>query len=138
MLGEFVTDVQYNGASHRRLPVVVVKGSAPCLLGRNWLERMQICWSEVHALRAPPMERLKRKYPTVFSSQLGKLKNVKVKLDIDSSVAPKFCKARSLPFAYKSRVEAQLKGVARIFQTYRILRNGHHLTGAAWRKGITG
>ena len=108
VLGEFVTDVQYNGASHRELPVVVVKGSAPCLLGRNWLERMKICWSEVHALRAPPMERLKRKYPTVFSSQLGRLKNVKVKLDIDSSVAPKFCKARSLPFAYKSRVEAQL------------------------------
>ena len=31
-----------------------------------------------------------------------------MKLDIDSSVAPKFCKARSLPFAYKSKVEAQI------------------------------
>ncbi|KAF0298125.1 hypothetical protein FJT64_004504 [Amphibalanus amphitrite] len=44
VLGEFVTDVVYHGASHSRLPVIVVKGSAPCLLGRNWLERMKICW----------------------------------------------------------------------------------------------
>ena len=108
VLGEFVTDVVYHGVSHSQLPVIVVRGSAPCLLGRNWLERMRISWSEVHALRVTPLERLKRKYPGVFSSELGKLKGVKVKLDVDRSVAPKFCKARSLPFAYKNKVEAQL------------------------------
>ena len=108
VLGEFCTDVTHNGRLHRKLPVVVVKGSAPCLLGRNWLERMQICWSNVRALRTPPLQRLKSKYGNVFREGLGTLKGVEVRLDIDRSVVPKFFKARSLPFAYKQKVEDQL------------------------------
>ena len=76
VLGEFVTDVTYHGSTHSQMPVIVVKGSSPCLLGRNWLERMKISWSEVHALQTTPLERLKRKYPRVLSTKLGKLKNV--------------------------------------------------------------
>ena len=108
VLGEFSTDVTHNGRLHRQLPVVVVKGSAPCLLGRNWLEKMQICWSDVHALRTSPLQRLKSKYGSVFGEGLGTLKGVEVRLDIDRSVVPKFFKARSLPFAYKQKVEDQL------------------------------
>ncbi|XP_043193621.1 uncharacterized protein LOC122390078 isoform X8 [Amphibalanus amphitrite] len=63
VLGEFSTDVTYNGRLYRQLPIVVVHGSAPCLLGRNWLEKMQICWSDVHALRTSHLQRLKSKQP---------------------------------------------------------------------------
>ncbi|XP_043242753.1 uncharacterized protein K02A2.6-like isoform X3 [Amphibalanus amphitrite] len=52
---------------------------------------------------------LKEKYAEVFRPGLGELKGVKVKLDIDSSVAPKFYKPRPLPFALKKRVDEQLK-----------------------------
>ncbi|XP_043193617.1 uncharacterized protein K02A2.6-like isoform X5 [Amphibalanus amphitrite] len=108
VLGEFSTDVTYNGRLYRQLPIVVVHGSAPCLLGRNWLEKMQICWSDVHALRTSHLQRLKSKYGSVFREGLGTLKGVEVRLDIDRSVVPKFFKARSLPFAYKQKVEDQL------------------------------
>ena len=108
VLGEFCTDVTHNGRLYRQLPVVVVRGSAPCLLGRNWLERVQICWSEVHALRTSPQQRLKSEYAAVFREGLGTLKGIEVRLDIDKSVVPKFFKARSLPFACKQKVEDQL------------------------------
>ena len=131
VLGEFHTDVMYNGSVHRNLPVLVVKGSGPSLMGRNWLHLMKINWSEVHALRAPAptpaparkaaqptvdatqtsqpvRDRIKRKYAELFLPQLGELKGVRVHLDIDPSVRPKFCKARSIPYAYKAKVEEQL------------------------------
>ena len=98
----------YNGQLHMQLSLVVVKGSAPCLLGRNWLEKMQICWPDVHAPRTSHLLRLKSKYGTVFREELGTLKGIEVRLDIDRDVVPKFFKARSLPFAYKQKVEEQL------------------------------
>ena len=93
---------------HRRLPVIVVAGSGPSLLGRNWLATMKLNWSEVHAVRTPPLERLKGRYPSVFRPELGQLKDVELKLGIDRTVPPKFCKARSLPYAVKAKVEEQL------------------------------
>ena len=39
----------------------------------------------------------------VFKPELGELKGVKVKLDIDRSVPPKFYKPRPLPFALKKK-----------------------------------
>ncbi|XP_043229828.1 uncharacterized protein K02A2.6-like [Amphibalanus amphitrite] len=94
------------------LPVIVVKGSGPSLMGRNWLHLMRINWSEVHALRSPTSQpatdMIKRKYPDLFLPRLGELKGVRVHLDIDQSVRPKFCKARSIPYAYKAKVEEQL------------------------------
>ena len=108
VIGEFCTDVSHNGSVHRQLPVIVVAGSGPSLLGRNWLATMKLNWSEVHAVRTPPLERLKGKYPSVFRPELGELKDVELKLDIDRTVPPKFCKARSLPYAVKAKVEEQL------------------------------
>ena len=130
VLGEFQADVTYDGSVHRKLPVLVVKGSGPSLMGRNWLRLMKINWSEVYALRAPApapahqtaarstagaaqtspsvSDKIKRKYPELFLPQLGELKGVHVHLDIDQSVRPKFCKARSIPYAYKAKVEEQL------------------------------
>ena len=52
---------------------------------------------------------LKAKYPDVFSEELGCLKDVEVKFDVKTDVKPRFCRARNIPYAFRSRVEEQLQ-----------------------------
>ncbi|XP_043226746.1 uncharacterized protein K02A2.6-like [Amphibalanus amphitrite] len=59
--------------------------------------------------RATLLTGLKEKYRRLFEPGLGELKGVKVRLDIDRTVPPRFCKARSLPYVFKEKVEAQLQ-----------------------------
>ena len=109
VLGEFKTDVLYEGKLYRSLTVVVVKGARANLLGRDWLRVIPVNWQAVHAVRSSPLQNLKEKHRHLFEPGLGELKDVKVRLDIDRTVPPRFCKARSLPYVFKEKVEAQLQ-----------------------------
>ncbi|XP_043242773.1 uncharacterized protein K02A2.6-like isoform X6 [Amphibalanus amphitrite] len=109
VVGEFIADVKYNNQA-RWLPLVVVGGDGPNLLGRDWLGNLKLDWFNMFSVSgSDAVTALKEKYAEVFRPGLGELKGVKVKLDIDSSVAPKFYKPRPLPFALKKRVDEQLK-----------------------------
>ena len=109
LMGELQTDVLYEGKSHLALTVVVVKGARTNLLGRDWLEHITINWRAVHAIRGNTLQNLKEKQRKLFEPGLGELKGVKIRLDVDRNVSPRFCKARSLPYIFKEKVEAQLQ-----------------------------
>ena len=47
-------------------------------------------------------------YPDVFQPELGMMKDFKAKIFVDPTVSPHFCKARSVPYAMRSLVEAEL------------------------------
>ena len=109
VLGEFDTTVEYDSKSYRALKVVVVKGARTNLLGRDWLKEIPINWRAVHAVRSASLQALKEKHRRLFEPGLGELKGVKVRLDIGRTVPPRFCKARSLPYVFKEKVELQLQ-----------------------------
>ena len=44
----------------------------------------------------------------MFDSDLGTAKGFKAKIIVDSSVSPKFLRARSIPYFYREKVEAEL------------------------------
>ena len=44
-----------------------------------------------------------------FEKGLGTLKNFKAKIHIDPKATPRFCKARTVPFAMRSKVEEELE-----------------------------
>lgn len=44
-----------------------------------------------------------------FRDELGTLKDEKVSIHFDPSLPPKFCKARSLPYAMREKVEKELQ-----------------------------
>ena len=44
----------------------------------------------------------------VFEETLGTLQGFKAQVHIDSAATPKFCKARTVPYAYRAMVEAEL------------------------------
>ena len=47
MLGSVEVDVAYQGQT-AQLPLVVVKGGGPTLMGRNWLNKIVLNWNEIH------------------------------------------------------------------------------------------
>ena len=89
------------------LPVLVVKGTGPNLVGRDWLNKIKVNFWEVHSLtNQHPLEELLEKHSVVFK-ELGCLKGVKAQLLVDGT-NPKFHKPRVVPFVFKDKVEADL------------------------------
>ena len=106
-LGRVNVDVCY-GEQQMTLPLVIVKGKGPSLFGRNWLERIKLDWPAIHRLQEDPLENVLHKHAAVFEDTLGTLQGFKAQVRIDSAVAPKFCKARTVPYAYRAMVDAEL------------------------------
>lgn len=49
------------------------------------------------------------KYPSVFQEGLGTLKGYQAKIYVDPKAKPKFWRARTVPYALRAQVEAELK-----------------------------
>lgn len=91
-----------------RLPLLVVKGEGPSLLGRNWLKELQLNWQQIYWVQNKPLEALLQKYQAVFSEGLGTCKGFKAKILVDPEAKPRFCKARSVPYFFRDKVEKEL------------------------------
>ena len=54
------------------------------------------------------LDKLLQKHRALFLDKLGKLEGIKVKLHVDTTTYPSFCKARAVPLAIQKKVEAAL------------------------------
>jgi len=57
------------------------------------------------------LDKVLNKHVLLFKEGLGMLKDGTVKLQVNQNVPPKFFKARSIPFALKGKVEAELESL---------------------------
>ena len=103
VLGLITVPVHHNN-QQKTLPLLVVKGGRPSLLGRDWLQQAihQVCL--IDDVRA-----ILDRYAGLFQEELGTLQGTKVKLLMDSDVQPKSCKPRPVPFALRQKVETELQ-----------------------------
>ena len=71
------TDVHlvYQGQT-TTLPLVVVKGDGPTLLGRNWLTQIRLNWNEIHYTNNPGLHELLGKYSENFPGTSWNLKRL--------------------------------------------------------------
>ena len=80
LLGQMSVNVRY-GDYNGIHTLYVVKGSGPCLLGRDWLQNIQLDWANIKAAYMNKgqnkVEALVQKYPEVFQSGLGTMKSFK-------------------------------------------------------------
>ena len=106
-LGSMSVNVCY-GDQQVMLPLVVIKGKGPSLFGRNWLEQIKLDWPAIHRVQEDSVEGILRQYAEVFEETLGTLKGFKAQVHIDPAVTPRFCKARTIPYAYRALVDAEL------------------------------
>ena len=113
-----MAEVLVNGTL--KLPIYVVSGDTPTLLGRNWLSAMSPDWRNkltglstglrINAVGAQlVLEDLLTQYKELFEPGLGKLNSVQAKLEVKEDVKPKFLKARPVPLALQPKVEAELE-----------------------------
>ena len=112
VVGEIEVGVQYNSqALTARL--VVVSTDGPALLGRDLLRKIKLDWSAVNRLSDanPALITLLDQHKAVFAEGLGTVKTNRAKLHLRSSATPKFCKARSIPFAIKDIIGAELNSL---------------------------
>ena len=107
VLGQILVQVKYNGQVHQ-LPLLVVAGQGPPLLGRNWLSTLRLDWSHIKQVRTG-LESLLQKYSEVFRDELGTLKGIETKLVVQEDAKPKFFKPRSIPYAIRGAIGKDLE-----------------------------
>eukprot|EP00795_Rhopilema_esculentum_P009037 gene9037-16680_t len=91
-----------------KLPLVVVDGDKPALLGRNWLMEIKFDWNQLFVVNYGLGEELVKKYKNVFDAQHGVIKGYKADLLLKKDAKPVFKKARPVPFSLKEIVEKEL------------------------------
>ena len=87
---------------------MVVKGDGPTLLGRNWLSKIRLNWSKIHYTASPGLHELLNKYDQIFQEGLGTFKGYEARIEVDPNATPHFCKARTVPYAMREKVEEEL------------------------------
>eukprot|EP00731_Ephydatia_muelleri_P012858 Em0007g168a len=140
VIGETTVDVNAGSQRHKSLPLVVVEGEEAPLFGRNWLVQVDVAWDvlkntfvqecKTHAIVAscsqgqspptgargnpPALDELLKRYDVIFKQQLGKIKDLKATIRVQSEATPNFFKPRPVAYALRERVEQELERLVAI------------------------
>ena len=107
LVGTAQVTVKYQGQV-ATLPLIMVKGEGPSLLGRNWLGKVKLNWHEIFWLHSGSLGQVLEKYKAVFEPGLGRVTGFEAKILVDQTATPKYCKARTVPYFYREKVEKEL------------------------------
>ena len=108
IMGQVDVTVEYNG-ENATLPLLVVKGNGPPLFGRDWMSVIRVNWTKIHYTPSTGLQGLLEQYSDVFKDSLGTSVGRKAKIEVNPSAQPRYCKARTLPYAMRPRVEEELE-----------------------------
>ena len=107
--GECRVTVKYLDSVYHNMPLIVAESKGPALLGRNWLAKIQVDWKFIKSLRGnKPIDSLIQKYSCLFDGQLGKVRDISVKLELKDGANPRFFKPRSVPYAVREPIKEEL------------------------------
>lgn len=105
ILGQCDVVVKYKGQT-AHVPLIVVKGQGPALLGRNWLRYIRLDWPNLLSVReAVNVKDITHEFPELFTEEMGKFTGPPVRLSVNENVKPVFCKARPVPYSLKGKIE---------------------------------
>jgi len=110
VLGTISANVQFK-AQKKSLTLLVVEGDGPSLLGQDWLHKIKLDWQELYHTQVlqPSLQAVVDKYKEVFNDELGTVKGVAAKFQIDPETAPKFYKPHPVPYSMRNLVEKELE-----------------------------
>ena len=92
ILGQLNVNVRY-GEQQADLPLIVVGGDGPYLLGRNWLNHIRLDWREIFAIAVEEpenVEALLLKHSELFKEELGTISSLKASLQVQPNARPRF------------------------------------------------
>lgn len=71
---------------------------------------VRLDWKEIFQVRrANSLAAVLEAHQDVFIEELGKINEVKAKIEVDPQASPRFCKARPVLFVLRRKVEEELK-----------------------------
>ena len=93
----------------RVLPLIVVDGDGPPLLGRNWLKELQLNWHNIFLVsKTETLSEILRQHDKVFNKGLGTIKGFKADIKLQDDANSVFCKAQPVPYALCQKVQEEL------------------------------
>nr|XP_054933012.1 uncharacterized protein K02A2.6-like [Dermacentor andersoni] len=116
VVGEITMRVQ-SGSAVVTSTLIVVACNGPLLCGRNTIEAFRKAgmsfWdtrttSSVNVFRDNKMTPLLDEFSDLFENKLGCCKGPPVQLHLKEGARPRFCKARTVPYAMRSKVSAEI------------------------------
>jgi len=72
--------------------------ATPCLEGIGCLK-----WERIHTVQDSELETVLQCHQPVFMEGLGQLKGYEAKINVDPKASPRFCRARPVPYALKTK-----------------------------------
>ncbi|CAG2228036.1 unnamed protein product [Mytilus edulis] len=120
VIGRAIVNVNYK-KERAKLPLLIVKRKGPNLLGRDWLEKLQLDWKDIFSVvgsdnQSSDLHVILEAKNEVFKDELGTVKGTKAKIYVDESAVPEYFKARPLPYALKDKVEMELERLEKVGQ----------------------
>ena len=109
VVGCCYVNLAYKGQIAINMPLLTIQGSGPSLFGRNWLKEIILDWNEIHHVYSDSLQVFLDKYPSVFQEGLGTLKGFQAQIHVDPYAKPRFFTARTVPYAFRDKVEMELK-----------------------------
>jgi hypothetical protein len=125
-LGKMLVNVKYGDKEKQLTLYVVAKGANP-LLGRDWIKDLGIVvkipskpnaslgtnvkqkpFGSLLNVETKQVSDLYQQFPEVFTDKLGPYKGEPARLELKENAVPKFLKPRPIPFALRSKVEAEI------------------------------
>ena len=109
VLGSITVKVAYK-TQIKDLPLLVVAGEGPSLLGRNWLAVLKLDWHELHLItRDNELQIILNSHSSIFNEELGKAVGITATLHVSDNAKPYFCRYRPIPHALRHKVELELQ-----------------------------
>lgn len=112
VVGQATVEVKYKEQVVKDLILYVVESEGPPLLGRDWLQHIQLDWTEIKAINCDTTnnsaDNIMTKYATLFDGKLGCVKDLEATLLLKETAVLKFCKPRTVPFAVKEDIAQEL------------------------------
>ena len=108
-IGTVDVTVRYN-SQQVTVPLLVIPGQGPGLVGRNWLEKIKLNWSDLKVVNVfSSIDDIIQKHKEVFCPKLGKLKDIGAKLHVDPQARPRFYRSRTVPHSLRNQVAQELQ-----------------------------
>ena len=111
--GQAKVDVTY-GEQEANMPLIIVEGEGPSLFGRNWMQKIQLDWKNIGKMKIFNVKSLLHEYDELFAEGLGTMKDIEAKLTLKENAVPKFCRARSVPYAIKEAIARDLERMKKL------------------------
>ena len=111
VLGIITVHVCYK-EQKKSMPLLVVTGHGPSLLGRDWLAQLKLDWQELYQVNQSEhtLQTILDKHKAVFKDDLGKVVEITAKLHVSTNTKPYFCRARPVPHALRHKSKKNSSG----------------------------